>query len=215
MAETNHREDSDFQATADVGAQRVAHVYADAFLNAAEKKGQIEAVIEELNSLIHDLFQARPELEIFLASGSIGRDRKAHVIQSVFEKRASDVFTNFLLVLNHHERLELLRLILTAVMEIRDQRARRIRVQVRSAVPLPSDQADRLRQRIREVFQLEPIVQSQVDPELLGGVVVKVGDWLYDASVRTKLESIRKQLIEKGSHEIQSRRDRFSIASGN
>jgi F-type H+-transporting ATPase subunit delta len=72
-----------------------------------------------------------------------------------------------------------------------------------------------LRQRIREAFQLEPIVQSQVDPDLLGGVVVKVGDWLYDASVRSRLESIRNQLIAKGSHEIQSRRDRFSIASGN
>jgi F-type H+-transporting ATPase subunit delta len=215
MEEIKNGEDSDFQPTSDVGAQRVAHVYAEALLNAAEKPGQTEGVLEELHSLVHDLFPAKPELEAFLASGAVGRDRKAHLIQAVFDKRASDVFTNFLLVLNQHERLDLLRPILTAALEIRDQRARRIRVQVRSAVPLPEDQANRLRQRIREAFQLEPIVQSQVDPDLLGGVVVKVGDWLYDASVRSRLESIRNQLIAKGSHEIQSRRDRFSIASGN
>jgi F-type H+-transporting ATPase subunit delta len=213
MVETNHREDSDFQATADVGAQRVAHVYAEAFLNAAEKQKQTDAVIEELQSLIHDLFQATPELEAFLASGAVGRDRKAQLIHSIFDKRASQPFTNFLLVLNQHDRLNLLRPILTAALEIRDERARRIRVQVRSAVALPPEQADRLRERIRQAFQLEPIIQAQVDDKLLGGVVVKVGDWLYDASVRARLESIRKQLIEKGSYEIQSRRDRFSTAS--
>ena len=49
-----------------------------------------------------------------------------------------------------------------------------------------------------------------VDPDLLGGMVVWVGDWLYDASVRSRLESIRNQLIERSSHEIQSGRDRFS-----
>jgi F-type H+-transporting ATPase subunit delta len=215
MAEMSNGEDLDFHASADVGAQRVAHVYAEAFLNAADKQGQTEAIIEELHSLVHDLFKVEPRFEAFLASGAVGRDRKAQVIQSVFDKRASQLFTDFLLVLNQHDRLDLLRPILSEALEIRDQRARRIRVQVKSAVPLPEDQTNQLRQRIRESFQLEPILQTQVDPDLLGGMVVRVGDWLYDASVRTKLESIRNQLIAKGSYEIQSRRDRFSTPSGN
>jgi F-type H+-transporting ATPase subunit delta len=193
----------------------VAHVYAEALLNAAEKQGKTDAVIEELHSLVQDLFQAEPQLEAFLSSGALGRDRKAKVIRDIFDTRADQLFTNFLLVLNQHERLDLLRPILIAALEVRDQRARRIRVQVRSAIPLQEDQTNRLRERIRESFKLEPIVQTQVDEGLLGGIVIKVGDWLYDASVRTKLESIRKQLMEKGSHEIQSRRDRFSSAIGN
>jgi F-type H+-transporting ATPase subunit delta len=48
-----------------------------------------------------------------------------------------------------------------------------------------------------------------VDPSLLGGLVVRTGDYVYDASVRTRLETIRKQLIERSSHEIQTGRDRF------
>jgi F-type H+-transporting ATPase subunit delta len=118
-------------------------------------------------------------------------------------------------VLNQHERLNLLRPILAAAKELRDQRAKRIRVQVRSAVPLADDQADRLRQQLRESLRLDPVLRTEVDPELLGGVVVRVGDWLYDASVRARLDSIRNQLIERSSHEIQSGRDRFSVASGN
>ena len=51
---------------------------------------------------------------------------------------------------------------------------------------------------------------ASVEPELLGGLVVQVDDWVYDASVRTRLDILRKQLVERSSHAIQSGRDRFS-----
>jgi len=211
----NDDKDADFEPIADVSAQRVARVYAEALLNAADKQGQSDDVVEGLDSLIRDLFQAEPQLEAFLTSSAIGRERKAQVIDKVFENKASVLFVDFLKVLNQHERLNLLRPILAAAKELRDERAKRIRVQVRSAVPLANDQENRLRQQLREALKLDPVLQMAVDPELLGGVVVRVGDWLYDASVRARLESIRNQLIARSSHEIQSGRDRFSIANGN
>ena len=211
----NDDKDADFEPIADVSAQRVARVYAEALLNAADKQGQSDDVVEGLDSLIRDLFQAEPQLEAFLTSSAVGRERKARLIDKVFENKASVLFVDFLKVLNQHERLNLLRPILAAAKELRDARAKRIRVQVRSAVPLANDQENRLRQQLRETLKLDPVLQAAVDPELLGGVVVRVGDWLYDASVRARLESIRNQLIARSSHEIQSGRDRFSIANGN
>jgi F-type H+-transporting ATPase subunit delta len=211
----NEDKDQDFEPMADVGAQRVARVYAEALLNAAEKQSQSEQVLETLESLIRDLFPAEPQLDALLSSSAIGRERKTQVIDKVFESKASQLFVDFLHVLNKHERLDMLRPILAAAKELRDERAKRIRVQVSSAVPLADEQTNRLRQQIRDALKLEPVLQTEVDPELLGGVVVRVGDWLYDASVRAKLDSIRNQLIERSSHEIQSGRDRFSIASGN
>jgi len=211
----NDDKDADFEPIADVSAQRVARVYAEALLNAADKQGQSDDVVEGLDSLIRDLFQAELQLEAFLTSSAVGRERKARLIDKVFENKASVLFVDFLKVLNQHERLNLLRPILAAAKELRDARAKRIRVQVRSAVPLANDQENRLRQQLRETLKLDPVLQTAVDPELLGGVVVRVGDWLYDASVRARLESIRNQLIARSSHEIQSGRDRFSIANGN
>jgi F-type H+-transporting ATPase subunit delta len=120
------------------------------------------------------------------------------------------LFLNFLLVLNHHDRLDLLRPICDAYRGLRDQRARRIRIQVRSAAPLDDGQRDRLQRELQETFHLEPILETEIDPELLGGMLVRVGDWVYDASVRTQLETIRNQLIARSSHEIQSGRNRFS-----
>ncbi len=205
----NQNGDQTTPQIADVGAQRIARVYAEALLNAAEQSNQVEAIAEEVDSLVQDVFRADPQFEAFLSSGAIGRHHKEAVLKSVFEGRASPLFLNFLLVLNHHERLELLRAIRVAFRSLLDERAHRIRVEVRSAVPLPDDQRERLAQELRATFHLEPVLVTQVDPDLLGGMTVRVGDWLFDGSVRTRLNNIRKEIIESSSHEIQSRRDQF------
>jgi F-type H+-transporting ATPase subunit delta len=199
----------------DDALRRVAGVYAEALLGAAAKRQQAEEVYEEFQALVGDLFRREPQLEAFLASRAVGRDRKAEVLRQAFEGRCSEVFANFLYVLNDHDRLDALRAVAAAYRDLYEVRTGRLRVQVRSAVPLPDDQQDRLRQELREAFHKEPILETRVDPDLLGGLVVRVGDWLYDASVRTRLETIRNQLIERSSYEIQSGRDRFSSDSGN
>ena len=206
----NANDNHDSARATDVAAQRIARVYAEALLNAAEKRGQAESVLEELRSVVNELFPKEPHLEGFLASGSVGRDTKAQVLNKAFEGRADESLVNFLLVLNDHERLELLRPIVVALGEEFDRRARRVRVRVHSAVPLAADQEERLRRELHDTFKLQPILQMTVDPDLLGGLIVRVDDWVYDGSVRTQLETIRNQLIERSSHEIQSRRDRFS-----
>jgi F-type H+-transporting ATPase subunit delta len=203
------------QQVADVGTERVGRVYAEALLNAAEQQGQGDTVLAELQSLVGDIFATDPQFEQFLSSSAIGRDRKAPVIKNVFEGRASHVFTDFLMVLNQHDRLDLLRSILAAFRAIYDERHRRIRVKVESAVPLSENQSEELRRQLRQSFQWEPILEPALDPGLLGGLVVRVGDWVYDGSVRTRLETIRSQLIENSSYEIQSGRDRFCSANGN
>jgi F-type H+-transporting ATPase subunit delta len=200
----------DTETTADIGSQRIGRVYAEALLNAAAKHGEVDGVLESLQALVKDVFRADPALELFFNSAVVGRDRRARSIESIFRPRAGDVFTNFLLVLNQHDRLNLLRPILAAARELSDERARRIRVRVESAVPLPENQREQLKKQLRQSLKLEPILETTTDPEIIGGLVVHVGDWLYDGSVRSQLETLRKQLIASSAHEIQSGRNRFS-----
>jgi F-type H+-transporting ATPase subunit delta len=204
--------DDDFHPTADVSALRIARVYAEAFLGAADKAGQADAVRDDLDSLIEDVFGADPRVELLLASPAVPRHHKAEVLRQAFSG-AGTLFLNFLLVLNDHGRLDLLGPIRAAYGELLDERAHRVRVQVYSAVPLGDEQRHRLEGELRDVFHFEPVLQERVDPSLLGGLTVRVGDWLYDASLRARLHGIRNKILARSSHEIQSGRDRFSSDS--
>jgi F-type H+-transporting ATPase subunit delta len=181
------------------GSRGVARVYAESLLDVAAECGQTDQVLEEFGALIDGVFPAAPEFETFLA-GSVNRRKKAEVVRRAFDGRVSDIFRNFLLVVNAHRRLDLLRGIRDLVKELYDERAGRLRVLVTSAVPLPDHQRERLRQELRAKYRKEPILTTRVEPDLLGGLVVRVGDWLYDASLRTRLETVRKRIIERGSH---------------
>ncbi len=206
-AEPNH--------VADVSMQRIAKVYAEALWRAASKRGEADALAAELDALENIAFKISPLLAAFLTSGVVSRDSKAKAIHAAFDDRAGELLTNLLLVLNDHDRLDLLRPIYYAFKELRDERAGRVRVTVRSAAPLATDQIDKLRRELRDTFHKEPVLATDIDPDLLGGLVVQMGDWVFDGSVRTRLENIKNQILTRSSHEIQSGRDRFSVAGGN
>src|SRR5262245_34555042 len=194
----------------DVGMQQVARAYAEALHSAAEKRGKDDAVLEELDALVHDLFRSQPILEGFLSSGAIRRDQKEQVIRKVFGDAAEPIFLDFLLVLNHHDRLDLLRGVWSTYRELNDRKHGRMRVKVWAAASLAPDQEAKLRTGLHNALQLEPILDVKIDPKLLGGMVVQVGDWRYDGTVLARLGQLRNQLLVKSNDQIQSRRDRFS-----
>jgi F-type H+-transporting ATPase subunit delta len=194
--------------------QHVAKVYAEALLRAAAGRGQGREILEELDALIDNVFRREPALEVLLGSPAVGRESKAAVLRQTFEGRANELLVDFLLVLNAHDRLDLLGGIVRVYRDLFDRSENRMQVRVSSAAPLPDDQRQRLLDELRAAFGKEPILNLAVEPDLLGGLVVQVDDWVYDSSVRSRLEAIRKQLVERSSHAIQSGRDRFSTANG-
>jgi F-type H+-transporting ATPase subunit delta len=198
------------QTVLDSTGQRVAKVYAEALLRTAAQRGEGAELRDELQALVGDVFRREPALEVFLTNPAIGRDRKAALIKQTFEGRCSDLLLDFLNVLNNHDRLDVLRGSADVYRDLVDRSENRMQVRVRTAVPLADDQRERLTGQLRETFGKEPVLHASVEPELLGGLVVQVDDWVYDASVRTRLDILRKQLVERSSHAIQSGRDRFS-----
>ena len=93
--------------------------------------------------------------------------------------------------------------------------AGRRRVEVRTAAPLDDGLASRIRDHLRGMLSFEPELVSTIDPDLIGGLVVRIGDTVYDGSVSSQLEQIREKMIHRSVHEIQSQRDRFSHTDGN
>ncbi|WP_020468562.1 ATP synthase F1 subunit delta [Zavarzinella formosa] len=193
-------------------ARQVARVYAEALLDVAEKRELTEQVAEELDGIIGELFKQSPDVENSLSSPVIQKSAKAPIIEKAFRSKVSDVVVNFLLVLNSKNRLSLLSHIAPAYRHLMDIRAKRVRVLVRSVLPLSAEQTERLRQTVGVAYGREPVIVSQLDETLLGGMVVQVGDEVFDSSVRTRVNNLRNQLLARSSYEIQVGRDRFSTA---
>jgi F-type H+-transporting ATPase subunit delta len=188
----------------------LARPYALALVNAAEKEGGIEPVLDELDQIDSDVLKVFPRFASLLGSARVSSKHKDRILTDVFEKRVSSVVLRFLRVLNRHERLGLLRVVAREARTIWDQRNKRIPVQVRAAVSLDEKQLQTLRDRLAALTGATPVLSVSTDPGLIGGLVVQVGDHRYDASVKSRLEQLRQRLIEGKMHEIQSRRDQFS-----
>ena len=197
----------------DPRAQSIAKVYAIAYLDAA---GQDAAgAAEELTSFVNDVLGTQSELDQLLRGTSLGQDEKLRLIDRIVAGRAMPLFTNFLKVLARHDRLSLLPGIRRQVEVESERRSGRRRVSVTSAAPLGSDTLESIRASLRSSLAIEPILETRVDATLVGGLVVRVGDTVYDGSLKTQVKQLRARLRERCLNEIQRGRDRFSHPEGN
>ena len=151
-----------------------------------------------------------PKFSQVLGSSQVSGTEKDRILVDVFGDRVSSVVLRFLRVLNRHGRLGLLSALSREARQIWDRRHKRVPVYVRTAVPLDQGQEQALRERVAGMIAATPIMQITIDPSLIGGLIVQVGDQVCDASVQNRLEKLRQRLIEGKTHEIQSRRDQFS-----
>ena len=196
----------------DPSAKAIARVYANAFLDSAT--GDAAGALEELDSFLDDVLAKNPEFESILLSVIVNREDKIGLIDRAIAPHASELFTNFLRVLARHDRLELLPVILGETRSLHETRTGQKHVTVRSAKPLSDDALSKIRERLNDKFDFEPIIDAETDESLLGGLVIQVDDTVYDSSLRTRMKQLRSSLRERYLNEIQSGRDRFSHPEG-
>jgi F-type H+-transporting ATPase subunit delta len=191
----------------------IARRFAEALISAAEKDGAVDPVLDELDEIQRDVLKAFPRFAQLLASRRVSAPRKDKVLVDVFENRASSLVTRFLRVLNRHDRLDMLQVVVREARAAWERRNRRIPIEVRSAVPLDENQLQALRDRLSKLTGANPILKVSIDPDLIAGLVVQVGDLRYDASAKSRLAQLRQRLIEGKTHEIQSRRDQLTYSA--
>ena len=202
------------QLDADVGREHIADVYAEALLGVGQDAGRVDALVAELDSVVDELLDAFADFEAVLSSALVRHEEKSALIDRVFAGRVSSEMVNFLKVLSRHGRLDCLRAIRRQAHRQYERMQGRVPVRVVSAVPLDDELAGYLRDHLRKIVGGEPMLEQVVDPDIIGGVVVRVGDTVYDGSIAAQLQYVRQQMIDRSAHEIQSRRDRFRYPAG-
>lgn len=198
--------------TADIGKQQVAAVYAKALIGASETTGSTGEVVEELDSLVDDVLVKFPEFEATLGSTRLSAEEKVGLIGRVFEK-GSDQLKTFLKVLAHHNRLDCLREIRRESRRLFNKLRNRVEVQVTTAEALTDQQRDEIVDALQRKMSCEVDLIHRIDENIIGGMVVRVGDTIIDGSVRNKLAQMKSQAVQKVVEQIHSASDRFSSRS--
>jgi F-type H+-transporting ATPase subunit delta len=196
----------------DQGREHLGTVYAKALLGAAQKAGKIEPVMEELESVVVDVLNKLPQWEATLASPRVPTEDKLRMLDQAFRGKMSTTMLHFLKVLTEHGRFDCLRAVRHAARHLYNQMRGRIEVEIRTAQPLSNPLRQTIADRLKGLLGKEVELTTEVRPELLGGIVVKVGDTLYDGSLANQLERTRAQAIEATMQSIRRSVDRFATA---
>ncbi len=192
--------------------QQLGKVYAEALLGAAGKAGNAEAVLSELNSLVRDVLQKLPQFDAVLRSPKVSHEEKVRLLDAAFQGKMSEVLLNFLKVLTRRGRFSALRSIARAAQELHHERTGRTDVLVRTAESLTPELHAQIMDRLRQSLGREPVLRVEVDPELIGGVVIRIGDTVYDGSIARQLVRLRDETAAQISREIRQSTTRFALA---
>jgi len=193
----------------DTGQAYLGGVYAKALLGVTEANGSTSAVLAEFDALFTDVFDKLPQFEATLASLRVPHEDKVQMLDRAFTGKMTSELLNFLKVVSRHGRMDCLRTIHRAALHIYDKIRGRVEVQIRSAVPLDQETLDRVRGRLAEMLKQDIVLKTKVDPEIVGGLVIRVGDTVYDASLTSRLEQMRAGAVDQTMQTIRQSLDRF------
>jgi F-type H+-transporting ATPase subunit delta len=203
------RETTTHETVMDVTEERIARVYASAFMAVAAKSKDATALVDEVGSLVNDVLSRFPRLEDTLRSALVSSEEKEQSLDRILSGRASAPVLNFLKVLARHDRLAVLRPIAGILKKLDAERRGLTDVEVRVAAPIDATLQNEIQSRLRKALGGEPVLHVQIDPSLLAGMVIRVGDRVYDGSVHTQLENARRAMIDRITETIETSPERF------
>lgn len=179
----------------DPAMQSLANVYAEALLGLLSDE-QAEEVHQELQAIVGLMDQIEGFEELLTAS-LLAAEQRRGLVSRVFAGRVSQPVEGFLAILARHDRLGLLRLCQRQFRKLLNIREGKIEVALTTAAPLANDQRQQIASAIEQAVAAQPLLETRVDERLLGGVVVRIGDRVYDASIAGQLKKIRQRLTRR------------------
>ena len=172
--------------------EEIARVYADALFRAAKESGKLDQVREQLGQFADALAGDR-ELQLFLFSPYFSTVEKVEGLRKAVSG-AEPEMQNFLELLLEKHRMPVIFRIRSDCEELWAKENTQLEVTVTSAVGLDPAVAERIGREIETQTGQAVQLQSRVDEEILGGVVLRVGNMVLDASLRNRLEKLRKNV---------------------
>ncbi len=173
---------------------RIAEPYAEALMSIATEQNLTDQFGENANALIR-LLDESEELRQFLASPIVSRDAKKGAMQQILGEQVHPLVKNILMLLIDHGRIGFLKDICKQYLARLRELKQTVLAQVSSVVELSDEQKNVVRERVKSLTGASAVeLETQIDPDLLGGLVIQVGSQIYDLSLRGQLRRLSLQL---------------------
>ena len=171
----------------------IDRTYARALFEAARDRGRLSEVLEDMSDLVSALHEV-PELKAVLVNPQLDPRAKAEVLEAVVGE-ADELVRNFLRLLAEKGRAAHLEGIYRELEQMAAQAEGQLTVELTTAYALSQEEAAAIARKIEEGCGRRVELETAVDPSLIGGVVLRAGSFLADASVRGRLERMRHALV--------------------
>ena len=175
-------------------ASVTAYTYARSLLELAQQRNAAPQIGAELDQ-IREIIRANPTFAEFLRDPGISAEERAGVIDRTIKAQVDPLLANFIGVVLVHGRLGMLDEIATAYNDLLDDLLGKVEVDVTVAQRLSPDDLEQVRRKVAAALKKDAVIHQYVDESIIGGLVLRVEDKLIDASVKTQLETMRRQLL--------------------
>ena len=174
--------------------EEIAEVYARSLFEVASEQDVLDSVREQLGQFADALHENR-ELSVFFFSPYFSTQEKKEGLKRLLSE-PEEIFINFLEALTERHRMPAVFRIRHRVDQLWEEAHQLLPVQVTSAISLDEQIVRSIGEKIGEQTGREVELSSTVDPDILGGIVLRVGNFILDASIRNRLEQLRKQVAQ-------------------
>src|SRR5215210_5896173 len=174
--------------------EEIASVYARSLFEVAQEQDKLDKIHEELDAFA-DALNASRELQVFLFSPYFSTKEKTDGLDKAISG-ADETFVNFLKLLIEKHRMPVVFRVRAEFDKLWEEENKLLPVTITSAVELPKSTVKQIGDRISEQTDRKVELNANVDPDILGGIIVRVGNSVLDASIRNRLENFRKQVAK-------------------
>ena len=174
----------------------IAQRYSDALVELA-KDGKLtfDEINKDLNT-IKEILNNSKDLDAFLKTPLVSAEDKIEVIGKIFAQEINPLIVNFLKLIVEKNRFETLDEILTAFAEAKDNENNIKRVSVTSAIEMNEEAKEKLKNKLENKLNKNVIIDLNINPDIIAGLIIKIGDNVIDMSLKHKLEDLSKNIIK-------------------
>jgi F-type H+-transporting ATPase subunit delta len=184
-------------------ARHIIHeIYSDVMFELAQEAGLLDTVMDDLEA-VASVLEAEPEFLSLLTLGYAKENEKTAIIRRVFKGRVNDLTLDFLCVLAKRNRMNFLHGIGDRYQTLLDAHKHLHRIEVTLANQPTDEQLEKLKEDLRDAINAEVKLSVTVDPEILGGIIIRKGDLMIDNSAKTILNRTIEAVMTRSKQKTQ------------